>query len=149
MRHKFRVPIRGTLNTKIAQSDTYGRCTCGCGGHHPEVDDHPNDLFNPTDNNSNPPGHSWNQRGCPDCLYSLLKKVSSTYTHIHTYIRFWHYDDLCPAGSGRENALTQSVFELENVFFLNGSEFCTHKTYTNPRKVINELGLSWINLESS
>ena len=54
-------------------------------GDHPRDDDYPNDHPYPPDSNPYPPGHSGNQPGCPDHLYWLLIKVSSTYTHTNKY----------------------------------------------------------------
>ena len=57
-------------------------------GDHPRDDHHPNDHPCPPDSNPYPPGRSGNQPGCPDHLYLLLIKVSSTYTlHTHTHIQ--------------------------------------------------------------
>ena len=56
-------------------------------GDHPRDDDHPNAHPYPPDSASYPPGHSGNYPGCPDHLYRLLIKVSSTYTH--TNIQFF------------------------------------------------------------
>ena len=50
-------------------------------GDHPWDDNDHNDHPYPPDNNPYPPGHSENHPGCPDHLYWLLIKVSSTYTH--------------------------------------------------------------------
>ena len=55
---------------------------CPRDGDHPRVNDHPNDLLNPTNNNPKSPAHRANHPGHPDCLYCLLIKVSSTHTHI-------------------------------------------------------------------
>jgi len=54
-------------------------------GDHPRDDDHPNAHPYPPDSASYPPGHSGNYPGCPDHLYRLLIKVSSTYTHTNKY----------------------------------------------------------------
>ena len=52
-------------------------------GDHPRDDDYPNDHPYPPDSNPYPPGHSGNHPGCPEHLYQLLIKVSSTYTQIN------------------------------------------------------------------
>ena len=69
-------------------------------GDHPRDDDHPNDHPYPPGSNPYPPGHSENHPGCPDHLYWLLIKD----------IRFRHYDDLCPAGGGREKSQTTASY---------------------------------------
>ena len=52
-------------------------------GDHPRDDDHPIDHLYPPDSNPYPPDHSGSHPSCPDHLYWLLIKLSSTYTHIH------------------------------------------------------------------
>ena len=55
-------------------------------GDHPRDDDYPNDHPYPPDSNPYPPGYSGNHPGCPDHLYWLLIKESSTYTQINKQI---------------------------------------------------------------
>ena len=55
-------------------------------GDHPRDDEHPNDHPYPPDSNPYPPGHSGNHLGCPDHLYCVWIKVSSTYTHIQNFL---------------------------------------------------------------
>ena len=65
-------------------------------GDHPRDDDYLNDHPYPPDSNPYPHGYSRNHPGCPDHLYWLLIKVSSTYTHIQNFSTLWQ-----PPASGQ------------------------------------------------